>query len=97
MKEQFIFCSIFVISAVLYSAEAIREGNKWSRHRKSANERWTRSDLASKTKDKRIKLNTSHGKKDSLQKKRQFVPEMPFFNFPRPHIHRIIVHHHPGA
>lgn len=101
MKELFIFLSVYIILVVFHRTEAIRAGNKWIKHqnreRRFVKERWTRNNLANKGKDsKRLKLNASHGKNDASQNKRQFVPEMPFLNFPHPHIHRIIVHHHPG-
>ena len=102
MKEQFLFFSVYVIFFVFHGTEALRKDKKWIRRqnheRTSVNERWTRQNLESKAKgSKRLKLNASLGKDDASQKKRQFVPDMPFFNFPHPHIHRIIVHRHPGG
>lgn len=97
MKEVLIFFSICLISASVHENGATKLGHKSVRHRKLFNERWTRDNLVRKEKGKRLKLNSSDKKENASYMKRQFVPEMPaFFNFPHPHIHRIIVHHHPG-
>ena len=96
MKEQFIFFSVYVIFIVFHGTEALWIRRK-NHERTSMNDRWTRRNLETKAKgSKRVKLNVSVGKDDASQKKRQFVPDMPFLNFPHPHIHRIIVHRHPG-
>lgn len=99
MKELFIFFSVYVLLVVFHGTDALR-GNKWIKHKNRERrlvERRTRSIVAHKAKvNERLKLNASQGKNDASQNKRQFVPEMPFLNFPNPHIHRIIVHHHPG-
>lgn len=98
MKELFIILSFYVTIFLLHGTEAKREGNGWSRDwRLEQNTvKWKRN-LAHKSKhNKRLKVATSHKTNDASQRKRQFVPGVPFLNFPHPHIHRIIVHHHPG-
>lgn len=100
MKELFIVLSFYILIFVLHGIEATREGSKWSKDRRqeqhAATVKWKRN-LAHKPKhNKRLKLTASREKNDASQRKRQFVPEIPFLNFPHPHIHRIIVHHHPG-
>lgn len=90
MKDVLIFFSICLISASVHENGATKLGHKSVKHRKLFNERWRRDNLVRKEKGKDKNEDASH-------MKRQFVPEMPaFFNFPQPHIHRIIVHHHPG-
>lgn len=101
MKELYIFLSIYVTFIVFYRTEAARKENEWmkqqSHARKSVNERWSKRNSEKTTKEnKRLRLNASLERNVASQKKRQFVPGIPFLNFPRPHIHRIIVHHHPG-
>lgn len=105
MKELFIISSIYVFLVVFDGTEAIREGNKWSKvwrqEQNIATVKWKRN-IAHKPKhNNRLKVEASHQKNDASQKKRQFVPGVPnlcpgCLNFPHPHIHRIIVHHHPG-
>ncbi|KAL9961552.1 hypothetical protein ACROYT_G030511 [Oculina patagonica] len=98
MKELFIILSLYVTIFLLHGTEAKREGNGWSRDwRLEQNTvKWKRN-LAHKSKhNKRLKVATSHKTNDASQRKRQFVPGVPFLNFPHPHIHRIIVHHHPA-
>lgn len=100
MKELFIILTFYILIFVLHGTEAIREGNKWSkdwRQEQNVNTVKRKRNLAHKPKhNKRLKVAPSHEKNDASQRKRQFVPGMPFLNFPHPHIHRIIVHHHPG-
>lgn len=100
MKELFIVLSFYLLIFVLHGIEATREGSKWSKdwrqEQHAATAKWKRN-LAHKPKhNKKFKLTASHEKNDASQRKRQFVPGVPFLNFPHPHIHRIIVHHHPG-
>ena len=103
MKEFFIVSSIYVFLVVFVGTQAIREDNKWSKvWRQEQNTpavKWKRN-IAHKVKHhNRLKVEESNNKNNSSQKKRQFVPGVPNLCagcFPHPHIHRIIVHHHPG-
>lgn len=100
MKELFTILSFYVLIFLLHGTEAKREGNGWSKdwrqERNVDTVKWKRN-LAHKSKhNKRLKVAASHKTNDASQRKRQFVPGVPFLNFPHPHIHRIIVHHHPG-
>jgi len=105
MKDLFIISSIYVFLVVFDGALAIRKDNKWSKvwrqEQNTATVKWKRN-VAHKAKhDNRLKVEASNNKSDFSQKKRQFVPGVPnlcpgCLNFPHPHIHRIIVHHHPG-
>lgn len=101
MKTLFLFHLVSLIFIFVHWTEAIRKETKWikqqSRQLRSENNKPTKKNLQRKVKDnKSVKVNGSIDKHDVLQRKRQFVPGMPFLNFPHPHIHRIIVHHHPG-
>lgn len=101
MKTLFLFHLVFAVLIFFHWTQAIRKEAKWikqeNRQLKSENNNPTKKGLQRKVKDnKSVKVNGSIEKHDVLQRKRQFVPGMPFLNFGHPHIHRIIVHHHPG-
>ena len=102
MKVPLVFNFILILFVLLHWTEAIRKDTKRIKlknsQRKSVNESRTKKSLQRRVEDGKIfKVNASLGKENAMQEKRQFVPGvMPFLNFPHPHIHRIIVHHHPG-
>ena len=101
MKTLFLFHLVFVVLIFFHWTEARRKEAKWIKQEnhqlKSEKNNPTKKSLQRKVKDnKSIKVNGSIERHDVLQRKRQFVPDMPFLNFAHPHIHRIIVHHHPG-
>lgn len=107
MKEFFIISSIYLLLVVFDGIQAIRKDNKWSKvWRQEQNTpavKWKRNIAHKVEHHNRLKVEASDNKNDSdsSQKKRQFVPGVPnlcagCLNFPHPHIHRIIVHHHPG-
>lgn len=102
MKVPLVFNFILILFVLLHWTEAIRKDTKRIKlknsQRKSVNESRTKKSLQRRVEDGKIfKVNASLGKENAMQEKRQFVPGvMPFLNFPHPHIHRIIVHHHPA-
>lgn len=101
MKTLFLFHLVFVVLIFFHWTEARRKEAKWIKQEnhqlKSEKNNPTKKSLQRKVKDnKSIKVNGSIERHDVLQRKRQFVPGMPFLNFAHPHIHRIIVHHHPA-
>lgn len=105
MKELFIISSIYVFLVVFDGTEAIRDDNKWSkalRHEQNtATVKWKRNAAHKAKHHNRLKAEASNNKNHVSQRKRQFVPGVPnlcpgCLNFPHPHIHRIIVHHHPA-
>lgn len=100
MKELFIITSVLVLLVVIHGTEAIRGGRNGNKDRRqgqnAATHMWKRSSTHKSKHYEKLKKPSSHEKKDASQRKRQFVPGLPFLNFPHPHIHRIIVHHHPG-
>ena len=105
MKELFIISSIYVFLVLFDGTEAISDDNKWSKvllHKQNtATVKWKRNAAHKAKHHNRLNTEVSNNKNDVSQKKRQFVPGVPnlcpgCLNFPHPHIHRIIVHHHPG-
>lgn len=100
MKVSFIILAILVLLVVIHKTEGIRENHSGSKSQRQGQNNaaafWKRSSLHKSEQHKRLKEATKHKMNDVAQSKRQFVPGLPCLNCPFPHIHRIIVHHHPG-
>ena len=100
MKVSFIILANLVLLVVIHKTEGIRENHSGSKSQRQGQNNaaafWKRSSLHKSEQHKRLKEATEHKMNDVAQSKRQFVPGLPCLNCPFPHIHRIIVHHHPG-
>lgn len=100
MKVSFIILATLVLLVVIHKTEGIRENHSGSKSQRQGQNNaaafWKRSSLHKSEQHKRLKEATEHKINDVAQSKRQFVPGLPCLNCPFPHIHRIIVHHHPG-